>query len=84
MATKTKRSTTNNRTRGGTATATASRTAKTAKGGGNSIAGRKVAMAQMNKGMSGASPKPKPVAKPSRGTNIGGDKPAGGKGGRGC
>ncbi len=39
---------------------------------------------QMNKGMSGASPKPKPVAKPAGGTKTGGGKAAGGKGGKGC
>jgi hypothetical protein len=35
----------------------------------------------MNKGMTGASPKPKPVMKPAGGSK-GGGKPAGGK--RGC
>ncbi len=51
---------------------------KTINRGGTSTAARK-----MNKGgIKGASPKPKPVAKPAGGTKMGGGKPAGGK--RGC
>jgi hypothetical protein len=46
---------------------------------GGTIGDRRRAVAQMNKGMSGASPKPKPVAKPAGGTKTGGGKPAGGR-----
>jgi hypothetical protein len=76
MATKTKRKTSAGRqttiaNRGGTATASR-KLSKTS--------GARKTATQMNKGMSGASPKPKPVAKPAGGTKTGGGKPAGGRG----
>jgi hypothetical protein len=68
MATKTKPKTLN-RSRTSTAARTPIKTAK-----------KTTVSKQMNKGAVGGSSKPKPVAKPSGGTKMGGGKPAGGRG----
>lgn len=83
MATKTKRTTT---ARNRTGTASAGRTTTKTNSGGSKSTTRRLPATQMNKGKgaAGASAPPKPVSRPSGGTKMGGGKPAGTKGGRGC
>ena len=83
MATKTKKTKTNTTSNRSNAT-TICGNANTTSTKRNPIGRPATVTAQMAKGAMGASKPPKPVARPSGGTKMGGGKPAGRKGGKGC